>query len=196
MPKFDIYQSVTDSILEALERGVPPWRSPLLAQPSSLPMSLAARQAYRGINVFLLAMRSWAEGYESNYWLTFKQCQKLGGQVRKGEKTTLVVFWKLLEKVEDGEKKKIPVLRYYRVFNAMQCGGLPEQLVPDAPRRTEEDFDPIQAAEAILDGYPTARRIRRVGPQPCYRPLLDELMMPEPEKFFSAIDYMRRTFMN
>jgi antirestriction protein ArdC len=193
MPRFDLYQSVTDKILEALEAGVAPWRNPLIKQPSTLPISLATGRPYRGINIFLLAMRPWAEGYPSGYWLTYRQCQAVGGQVKPGEKSSIVVFWKLIKR--DEPERDIPVLRYFRVFNAAQCQGLPDNLIPtpapgsslgnvpgDNPR---EAFVPIDAAARILDGYPPAWAIRVVGPQPCYRPLHDQLMMPEPERFVS-----------
>lgn len=86
-----------------------------------MPQNLITKRTYRGINAFLLH----SLGYASPFWLTFRQAQAVGGKVRRGEKACPVVFWKWLEIEEDGEKKRIPVLRYYRVLNTEQIDGLP-----------------------------------------------------------------------
>ena len=92
-----------------------------------MPRNLASGKPYRGVNVFLLHAMS----YTSPYWLTFKQAQELGGHVRKGEKSCPVVFWKWLEVEREGEKERVPFLRYYSVFNSAQCEGI-EAHVPSA----------------------------------------------------------------
>ena len=96
MATLDIYQAVTDRIIELLEQGTVHWKQPIRSQGGSgrLPTNLLSHREYRGINVFLLAVTAWAEGYESPYWLTFKQTKEKGGHVRKGEKGSLVIFWK------------------------------------------------------------------------------------------------------
>jgi len=79
------------------------------------------------VNVFLLAITTWIKGYESSYWLTYKQAREKGGHVRKGEKSTNVIFWKQHE-IEDGQiddKKVVPVLRHFNVFNVEQCEKVP-----------------------------------------------------------------------
>ena len=115
------YDRVTYQIISLLERGTVPWHKPWKAR-TGLPRNLVSRQPYRGINVFLLVSMM----YESPFWLTFRQAIQLGGSVKKGEKACPVVFWKQL-KIEDKkseEQKKIPLLRYYHVFNTAQCEGL------------------------------------------------------------------------
>lgn len=119
--KADVYQMVTDRIIAKLEVRTIPWKhfawAPLLQ-----PMNLVSERAYHGINYLLLGHSR----FNSPYWLTFNQAQELGGYVRKGEKSKLVVFWKWLE-VEDkeaGETKEIPFLRYYNVFNVEQTEGV------------------------------------------------------------------------
>jgi len=149
----DVYQQVTDRIIEALEQGTVPWRNPILGgQGAGWPKNLTTDRPYRGSNVFLLAMTAWAEGYRSPYWLTFKQASQRGITIKKGSKSTLVVFWKQLvvEDEESKQKKKVPVLRYYRVFNLEQCEGTtlpPEVVVQQEPT---EAFSPIEAAEQIV----------------------------------------------
>jgi antirestriction protein ArdC len=119
--KNEVYERITDRITALLTQGTVPWHKPWKAT-TSLPRNLVSKKPYRGINAFLLLAMS----YESPFWLTFRQAAALGGWVRKGEKACPVVFWKQL-KIEDKEADKtrrIPLLRYYHVFNAAQCDGL------------------------------------------------------------------------
>jgi antirestriction protein ArdC len=115
MSSFDLYQTITDQIVAMLETGVVPWRSPILGCTSAgHPKNLNTGKGYRGVNVFLLAFTSFAKGYGSSYWLTFNQAKERGGSVRKGEKSSMVVFWKQYETTDKdtGQPTKIPVLRY------------------------------------------------------------------------------------
>jgi len=148
----DIYQAVTDRIIALLDQGTVPWKHPIKSSGGTglMPTNLHSQRAYRGINVFLLAVTAWAEGYDSPYWLTFKQAREKSGHVRKGEKGTLVIFWKQYNTNDKktGEPVKIPVLRHYTVFNSEQCEG-----VEIKTGNREEDnngvgvgvFEPIEA---------------------------------------------------
>ena len=113
-----VFEIVTERIIAKLEQGIIPWRRPWHAE-SGLPRNLVSGKEYRGINVFLLG----CQGYESPYWVTFRQAKELGGSVRKGEKATPVIFWKWLEdhdiNPETGEKgtRRIPLRRYFSAFN-------------------------------------------------------------------------------
>lgn len=191
---FDLYQTVTDQILALLDHGVAPWRCPILGKASvGRPKNLASGKAYRGINVFLLAMAALVHGYESSHWLTFNQAKERGGSVRKGEKSSLVVFWKQYETTdrESGEAVKIPVLKYYNVFNVLQCEGIS---VPDAPVFTPSEFCPVEAAAKIVEGYAKAPAIRYGGSQAFYRPSLDEVHVPEPTRFASTNEHYSTLF--
>src|SRR5258706_168019 len=111
----NVYQLITNRIIVQLESGVAPWRRPWRAE---MPVNLISGKAYRGINPFLLG----SQGYGSKYWLTFNQANKLGGYVKKGEKSSIVTFWNIGEekivKGSDGKdrKSKPILLRYYSVF--------------------------------------------------------------------------------
>lgn len=191
---FDIYQHVTDEIIAMLEQGVVPWRSPILGrQKAGLPKNLDSRKDYRGINSFLLAFTAYAKGYESSYWLTFNQAKQYKGSIRKGEKSSIVVFWKTYEVIdkETGEPKQVPVLRYYRVFNVAQCEGI---TAPDAIQYTPAEFNPIDAAEAIMNGYDQAPTIGHGGSRAFYRPLNDSVRLPEPTRFASSEEYYSTLF--
>lgn len=191
---FDIYQNVTDQIIAMLEKGVIPWSSPILGRhKTGLPKNLESGKDYRGINSFLLAFTAWANGYESSYWLTFNQAKQKKGSIRKGEQSSLVIFWKQYEVTDEetGEPKKVPVLRYYRVFNVAQCDGI---AAPDAAAFTPIDFSPIDAAEAIVSGYANAPAIEHGGSRAFYRPATDTVRLPEPTRFANCEEYYGTLF--
>lgn len=192
----DVYQMVTDRILELLDQGVAPWRHPIKrrAGEDGFPKSFATGRAYRGINVFLLAATTWFKGYGTNYWLTFNQANKHGGKVRKGEKATLVVFWKqhAMKDRETGEDIEVPVLRHYNVFNADQVEGIE---APDTMKLEDaEPFEPIKAAENIVANYANSPTVAHVGSSACYLPSLDTVRIASPERFESGEAYYATLF--
>jgi len=190
----DLYQEVTDRIVEMLEQGVAPWRSPIMGSGSAgYPKNLASGKPYRGVNVFLLAFTAWSQGYGSSSWLTFKQAKGKGGSIRKGEKSSLVVFWKQheLEDRQTGKPKAVPVLRYYRVFNAEQCEGIEDpNVVPFEPAA----FTPLESCERIVAGYVDGPAIEHGGTRAFYRPSNDTVRMPEPERFSPSEEYYGTLF--
>jgi antirestriction protein ArdC len=191
---FDLYAEVTAQISAMLERGVVPWRSPILGRGTAgHPKNIESNRPYRGVNVFLLAVTAFSRGYSSAYWLTFKQANERGGTVKKGEKSTLVVFWKQLPVTdnETGEKKTIPLLRYYNVFNVEQCEGV---AVPDAVPFTPTNFQPLEGAEKIVKEYANGPVIEHGGTQAFYRPCTDTVRMPEPSRFVTTEEYYGTLF--
>ena len=123
-------QRITAAIIEKFEEGTKPWVKPWRGVPLSRPLR-SCGTPYRGMNTFWLWMVADACGYASPYWMTYRQCQKLGGQVRKGEKSTIAIFYKSYTKeVENSEggqdTESRRVLKAYSVFNPDQCDGLPE----------------------------------------------------------------------
>jgi antirestriction protein ArdC len=187
--KDSVYQVITDRIVTLLEQGTIPWQKPWSTIGSGMPQNLLSQKAYRGVNVFLLNSTS----YQSPYWLTFKQAKQLKGSVRRGEKSTPVVFWKFLEKPSedlDKKAKQIPMLRHYNVFNVEQCDGV------ESPASTVKlrDHDAISSAEAISGGMPNRPDIRHGGSRACYRPSTDQVDIPSPESFRSAEEYYSTLF--
>lgn len=193
-PTKDLYADITNRVVEMLDQGVIPWRSPILGRGSAgHPKNLNSGKKYRGVNIFLLAFTAFAKGYESSYWLTYQQAKQRGGQVREGERSSVVVFWKRFEPKdqqldEHGKPMKKPgfLLRHYNVFNAAQCDNLE---VPDAPKYTPLDFKPIERAEQIVAGYPNGPKVIHGGSQAFYRPKDDEVHLPDPSRFVSAEEY-------
>ncbi len=183
--KLDLYQVVTNRIIHLIEQGVAPWRNPIAGQELSLPNNLNSGRSYRGVNVFLLAMKAWEEGYRSPWWLTFKQAKERGGKVRRGEKSTLVIFWKqyVTKDRATGEEITVPVLRYFRVFNTEQCEGMsvPEESLAERPQ-----VEALPACQTIVDGFPLPPTIHYGGSQAFYRPTEDLVSVPELSSFSST----------
>jgi len=193
----DIYQEVTDRILEILDRGTVPWHNPIRSTGGGdgWPKNLDSGKNYRGINVFLLAFESWDKGYGTDYWTTFRQASNQGGKIRKGEKASLekaslVTFWKLFDTKDKntGEDVKLPVLKHYNVFNLEQCEGIE---IPDAPVEDveAEPFVPIEKAEKIVNGYSDPPVILHSGNKAVYRPLVDTVLIAPPEQFENSESY-------
>lgn len=180
----EIYEEVAARITAALEQGVVAWRRPW--QGHHNPVS---KTQYRGINPLLLEMTAQEKGYTDRRWVTFKGAKTLGGKIRKGEKGTTIVFWKVFKKEEDGVEKTIPMLRYFTVFCVEQCEGL--ELPPVG---SGDALNPITAAEEIVAGYTDAPVMVDGGGRAWYRPSTDELGMPERATFESAEAWYRVLF--
>lgn len=180
----NVYEIVTDRILASIEAGTVPWRRPWAC---AEPRNYTSGKAYRGINVLMLG----TAGYTSPDWLTFKQAIDAGGNVRKGEKGTPILFWKKTEReTETGEKKGGFVLRYYTVFNVEQCEGIKPR--EDAAPPSGRSLTPIAAAEDIVRNY-NGPRIEE-GVQAAYSPMRDVVIMPPRATFTEAEGYYSTLF--
>lgn len=181
-----IYAMVTDRIVNLLNQGTVPWHKPWTG--GGAPKSMATGKTYRGINSFILE----CAGYASPLWLTIKQVNERGGRVRKGEKGVPVVFWKQweTERRDTGEMVRIPLLRYYTVFNAEQCEGL-EGVVPQVQRH---EHKPIQEAEQVVASMPKRPEIVHREARAYYSPILDIVNLPSPDLFELAEEYYSAAF--
>lgn len=130
----DVYSRVTSQIINAIEQGVSNWRMPwhTSGKFAFSPINVTSRKPYRGINTVCLWAAAQAKGYERGEWATYQQWQERGAQVRKGEKATLVVFWKFANETgdsQDGEEpassrgSRLLFTRGYSVFNSAQVDG-------------------------------------------------------------------------
>jgi len=194
--KPDLYQQITDRFIAALEAGTRPWVCDWLRYGEPL---RSTGQSYRGINRLMLSMIGAASGYENPYWMTFKQALDLGGAVRKGEKASQIVFFKRLEigdrdgagdgETGDEERRFVPLLRAYHVFNVDQIDGLPEgKFLPQtnaqlpAKQRDELAESALRATGAVIaeDG----------GHRAFYRSSTDSIHLPAFDRFKSTSGYL------
>lgn len=187
-----IYQMITDQILAKLDEGVIPWRKPWNAE-SGFPKNLISKKSYRGINHWVLA----SAGFDSPWWLSFKQIKQLGGKVIKGQKGTPVVFWKLLSRATEDEKgelktKIIPLLRYSLVWNLEQSKGIDPKKVPAIEAR--KDVCPLEEGEALIAGMPQKPEIFFMGNHACYSPHFDQVWIPKAEDFTQQAEFYAACF--
>ncbi len=186
----DLYQVITDQVIAALESGVKPWVCPWETSNggSGLPVNFDTRKAYSGINVLLLWCAASASGFASSSWLTFKQALALGGCVRKGEKGTQIIFYKMLEKEnQQGEKENIPMLKSFTVFNVEQIDGLNIESVQVSEVEAVNGFEALEHVEQFLIN--TGANITEKGESAFFRPSTDEIVLPSRERFTNAADF-------
>lgn len=199
--KFDPYQVITDQVVALLEAGTAPWRKPWAAT-GGFPISLSTGKAYRGVNPFLLQISAAANGWTSPYWGTYKAIADKGGQVRKGEKGTLVVFWKTyLDRKEVDEKtgkaKQRFVLRTFKVFNADQADAAEGKVfnVPAAAELPGTELEQLAACEQAIAPYlATLASVSRTGTAAYYVPATDSLTVPPLESFTAAEEFYSTLF--
>jgi len=198
----NVYEIVTEKVLEALAAGVVPWRRPWASNGQDMPSSLRTGKSYRGINVWLLLASAMAHGYRSNKWLTYDYALELGGNVRRGEHGTLIVFWKFDDRQqdedggdegEDGARGSRCIMRYYRVFNTEQCDGLPASTEPVITAPASQ-FTPIAQAAAVIEGMPKRPEIQHGGDRAYYVPVMDRVSLPNPEQFTDPQHYYNVAF--
>lgn len=183
-----VYEMVTERIIEQLENGVIPWEKPWTGVKSGS-FNRVSKKSYSLLNQMLLK-------HQGEY-ATFKQWQDLGGKIRKGEKSEIIVFWKVLpieEEQEDGTKtvKQIPLLRYINVFHISQIEG-----VEPLPKEDLNDIEPIEQAENVLKDYWEREHIKVehvAGNKAFYSPSMDMIRLPLFEQFTNAEEYYSTAF--
>lgn len=190
MTKANVYDMVTDRIIAELEKGQIPWEKPWTGVRDGA-YNRITKRPYSLLNQMLLQHRG--------EYATFKQWQDLGGHVRKGEKSEIVVFWKILEQEETnkdtGEKEivKIPLLRYYNVFHISQVDGVE----PLASEQLNDEVEPIEAGDKIITDYINREHLKFVeckSNQAYYSPSSDTVVVPLKEQFQSINEWYSTTF--
>ncbi len=186
--KLDVHQAVTDQIIAAIEAGVETWQMPWHRSGEGLnrPTNIDTGNAYRGVNVVALWASAQMRGFSTGIWGTYRQWGNRDCQVRKGEKASLIVFYKELdierEAAESGESSTDTVMfaRASWVFNADQVDGYQ----PEQPLVTSSPAESIEAADRFI--HATAADIRHGGTRAFYRHSDDFIQMPERERFLGS----------
>lgn len=216
----DIHNKVVEKILALLDQGEIPWQKPWTCYATNSPKNLVSKKPYRGINSLLTGFA----GFNSPWWVSYKQAMDLGGNVRKGEHGTLIVFWKQIkvkkteaemEKDPDGPRSKmIPLLRYSHIFNISQCDGLEEviakaegrDITPCPPlcrcwncrMKVGEEWAKVQGrvecCESVIKEMPQAPVIAFGGGEAFYSPRQDRVQMPEYNTFKTPEGYYSTIF--
>ena len=194
-----LYQEITDKIIAELEAGrlpwVQPWGTSAVQAPLAMPTNAATQRRYSGINVLILWGAVVQHGFPGQSWLTFRQALSLGGNVRKGERGTTVVFAdrfipdqeRARAREQGDEPNSIPFLKRFTVFNVTQCDGLPADLVTVPP--PVPDGLILPEVEALIRA--SGADLRLGGDKAFYSPALDYIQVPRPEAYFEPINWHR-----
>ncbi len=185
--KNDVYSIITSRIIKQLEQGVIPWQKSFVE--SGLPQSIVTKRPYRGINVWLLVMLS----FPRNNFITTNQLKEVGGVVKEDEKAALVTFWNWKEITDDqsGETKNIPFLRYYTVYNADQCDGISDEVLPAPPVKVK---NPVKQAEQTILLMQQKPVIKHKEKKSFYDPCLDVINIPKIDTCESQEHYYKALF--
>jgi antirestriction protein ArdC len=224
MTKKDIYQAVTDRILEALDRGVVPWRKPWTSR-NSMPVSLSTGKPYRGVNTILLAMA----GYSEPRWGTYKAMKEaaveaarkdgrevilktngkrswyveiidgrevsFAGGVRKGEKGTEIILWKPVKKqVENADSGETEETKYLLLRSFHVFNAEQCDGLPEFDREERPEHEQNERAEMVWAGYKTRPALLHGQTGAYYAPLKDMVGMPDPEDFVGPAEYYQTLF--
>lgn len=181
----DIYAEITNRIMDQMKNGIIPWQKPWIASGSAI--SHTTGKPYSLLNQMLLG--------RAGEYATFKQVQQEGGWVRKGEKASMVVFWKWIDKEDEetGEVKQVPFLRYYNVFHLDQCEGLEAKHTKPLPNSVNAD----ETAEAIIADYIAREGVtleHQEGDRAFYRPSTDTITLPLLSQFNETAEYYSCVF--
>jgi antirestriction protein ArdC len=188
----DIYQIVTDKVLAQLEAGTPPWVQPWSSKGGQLglPHNAISGKPYRGINPWLLCGTARGPG---NGWMTYKQAQDIGANVRRGEKGSMIVFfkpWTVTDKNaaprEDGTRveRKIPILRHFTVFHTSQIENLPARFAAEEPAPVSIPDQNSRAAALMAQAT-----VLHGGDSAFYRHATDSIHLPLPGAFSDMANY-------
>lgn len=185
---FDIYSAVTERIIQQLEHGCIPWEKPWTGTQGGA-ISGTTGKPYSLLNQMLLE--------KQGTYYTFNQIQKLGGRIRKGEKSSMVVFWKQIpvkqQNKQTGEIEEIlvPMLRYYSVFHVDQCEGLKNTAAKPVEQPVSEE------AETIVNNYiqrSGVALVHQIGDEAFYSPSRDSVTLPLIEQFTNMTEYYSTLF--
>lgn len=201
----DVYDEITNKIILSLEKGVLPWSKPWITQGdnnfnvSSLPYNATTGKCYSGINILCLWMSAFENGFLRNAWLSYKQAEALGGNVRKGERSTLITFtkpWEVDELDSNGKpildaegkivRKKVNILKGFPVFNIEQCENLPSHI--DITESIIDTDEAIDSAELILKNCGVSIS-NHYQDRAFYKPSIDKILLPLKQQFSRLEDY-------
>lgn len=187
----DVYSIVTERVLNQLSWGNIPWHCPWKESFNGA-ISYATGKPYSLLNQILL-------GAMPGEYLTFNQAIAVGGSVRKGEKSKVIVFWKMLEEVDEdtGEVKTIPYLKYINVFNISQCEHIAPRWAVTVMRDEGTDLAPDEDADALIDSYVSRSHVKLdivESNHAYYSPSEDTVVIPKLSQYTELAEYYSTAF--
>jgi Antirestriction protein len=182
----NVYEMLTNKILEQLDNNIIPWQKSWVGRKNTV-INYVTRKEYKGINQLLLPM--------AGEYLTFKQCASLGGKVKKGEKASMIVFFKWIEKKNEKDEvtNSYPVLNWYNVFHISQCEGIESKM----ESMEVNDNDPIEVAENIVSNYISRSNVKlnlSEFNEASYSPSTDTVTVPKIGLFTSSEEHYSTMF--
>lgn len=190
----NVYQMVTERIINEMEKGIIPWHKPWAGVTDGA-VSYVTQKPYSILNQFLLG--------EAGEYLTFNQCKSLGGTIKKGAKSKFVVFFTFVEdkknkKIDENgieHYDKIPILKYYNVFHINDCEGVKSKM---GEKEAVKEFEPIEVAEGVISGYLQREQkltlIHKKQNSAFYSPATDTVVLPLKEQFVQEEEYYSTAF--
>lgn len=194
MSNAETYEKITASLLSLIEKGdLLPWQKSWKGS-SEWARSMSTKREYQGVNRWVLTLTAQANGW-SPWYGTYKQITELGGQVRKGEKSSLAVFWKFIDTTNKvtGLSETIPFLRTFNVFSASQADNLPEKFY-NKPEPSDVTAD--EGAQIVFDAYTQGQGIpvSYGGDRAFYSPSADRINLPHLESFVGSEEFYSVAF--
>lgn len=189
----NLYEIVTMKIIQALNEGTVPWRKPWSTS-TLLPCNLKTNRSYRGVNTLLLGLSRFGD----HRWLTLKQANELGGKIKAGEKSTMVVFWKFRDTKpkepgpDPDTPRPVPILRYFNVFNSEQIEGL--TIAPVVTGAALSDKDRKARAEVLATSMQNPPFVEERGNEAWYQAEKDLVRIPKIGHFRSIDAYYATLF--
>lgn len=195
----NLYDEITARIIAELEAGrfpwVQPWGSSAVSAPLAMPRNAATGRGYSGVNILILWGAVVARGFSCQSWLTFRQVLSLGGNVRRGERGTIVVYAHRF--VPDDERRRaretgddahaIPFLKRFTVFSTDQCENLPNDIAT-APHPLPDGLI-LPEAEALIRA--SGADLRLGGDRAFYAVGPDYIQVPRPDAYFDPVNWHR-----
>jgi len=202
MSNADVYQKITDKVVNILESAVKEnnkfqWFKPWKTGYSGLPMNYTTKKEYSGSNILFLSLFTSIAGFEHPIFLTFNQIKKLGGTVKKGSSSFPVIYFSTYEKEitnNDGEaeKKELFIAKYYNVFNVEQVSGIDFKIKTNDIKQI--DFELLLEPQSIWDNWKNKPNYQEKVQQAFYNPSSDLINMPIKESFNSSEEYYSTLF--
>ena len=178
MNKTNLYEMVTQKFVTIFESGVVPWQISWKTK-NGMPRNLITNRPYAGINLWTLLSKK----FESPYYLTFEQARDYGFLIKKGEKASMVFYWKIIESTgKEGINKRTPVLSYYNIFNLTQIEGYSPRKISRL-ENFEYSCNSIALADQIIYEWKDCPEIMWDYDRAYYAPGMDTVCMPNPDTF-------------